>query len=62
MKLGKNTIKFKNPVYIRETYSLVGPNEGMTRFGSYFDEIIDNKCNTHNEANQTYERGNSDRT
>lgn len=40
MRIGKNTIRFEKPVYIRETYSIVGPKEGEARFGSYFDQVM----------------------
>jgi stage V sporulation protein AD len=38
MKIG-NSIRFKNPVCVKETYSLTGPKEGEGPLKEFFDEI-----------------------
>jgi stage V sporulation protein AD len=40
MKIG-NSIRFKTPVCIKETYSLAGPKEGEGALKDFFDEIAD---------------------
>ena len=39
-KIGKQTVKLKNPPKIIAAYSIVGPKEGEGPLGSYFDEIL----------------------
>ncbi len=39
-KIGKQTIKLKNPPKIISTYSIVGPKEGQGPLAEYFHEVI----------------------
>ena len=39
-KLGKQTIKFSNPVTILETASIVGPKESEGPMAKYFDTCL----------------------
>ena len=39
-KLGKQTIKFSNPVTILETASIVGPKESEGPMAKYFDNCL----------------------
>ena len=39
-KIGKQTVKLKDPPKIIAAYSIVGPKEGEGPLGSYFDEIL----------------------
>ena len=39
-KIGKQTIKLKNPPKIISTYSIVGPKEGQGPLAEYFQEVI----------------------
>ena len=44
-RVGKQTIKLKNPPSIIATYSIVGPKEGEGPLKSYFDEVLsDDTC------------------
>ena len=45
MKLGKQTVKFENPITIECAYSCVGKKEADGPFGSYFDKIYQDKLN-----------------
>ena len=42
MRIGKQTIKFKNNVYIKNTGTVVGVKEGKSPLKDDFDIIIDN--------------------
>ena len=39
-KIGKQTIKLKNPPRIISTYSIVGPKEGDGPLKDYFHEVL----------------------
>ena len=42
-KLGKQTIKFKNPPIILETASIVGPKESGGPMAKYFDKCLEDE-------------------
>ncbi len=42
-KLGKQTIKFDNPITITETCSIVGPKEGEGPLSKYFDKYVEDE-------------------
>ena len=42
-KLGKQTIKFDNPITILETCSIVGPKEGEGPLSKYFDKYVEDE-------------------
>ena len=42
-KLGKQTIKFDNPITILETCSIVGPKEGDGPLSKYFDKYVEDE-------------------
>ena len=43
IKLGKQTIKFDNPITITEAASIVGPKEADGPLAKYFDKCLDNE-------------------
>ena len=40
MQKGRQSFFLKNPVYIRSSYTIVGPKEGKSNFAEYFDTIL----------------------
>lgn len=42
MKKGKHSFFTENPVYIRSSYTIVGPKEGESNFAEYFDTVLKN--------------------
>ena len=42
-KIGKQTIKFQNPITILETASIVGPKESQGPMAKYFDHCLDDE-------------------
>ena len=42
MKKGKQSFFTENPVYIRSSYTIVGPKEGESNFAEYFDTVLKN--------------------
>lgn len=56
---GKQSLLFKNPVYIKESASIVGTKEGEGPLGSLFDVVLQddmNSCETWEEAESTLQR------
>lgn len=40
MRAGRQSFKAEKPVYVRSSYSIVGPKEGDGRFGALFDTVL----------------------
>ena len=57
--IGKQSIQYKQPVYIKESASVVGKKEGEGPLGSLFDVVLTddmNGCSTWEEAESTLQR------
>ena len=53
MRIGKHTFAPNGGVYIVNTASIAGPNEGRGRYGSYYDAVLadhDWDCKTHEKT------------
>ena len=42
-KIGKQTIKFDNPITVLETASIVGPKEANGPMAKYFDKCLEDE-------------------
>ncbi len=53
MRKGKHTYLPEEGIYILNTCSIVGPNEGRGRFSSYYDQVLEDydwDCKTHEKT------------
>lgn len=53
MKCGKQTYKIDKPVFLSETYTVGGPYEAKSNFGTFFDCVMDDDlwgCNSHEKT------------
>ena len=59
LQQGKQSLSFHNPIYIKESASIVGKKEGEGPLGSLFDVVLQddmNGCSTWEEAESTLQR------
>lgn len=53
LKLGKQTYKMDNNVYLNSTFTIVGPNEGNGSFKDYYDFVLEDDewgCKSHEKT------------
>ncbi len=58
-QVGKQSVSFRSPVYIKESASVVGKKEGEGSLGSLFDVVLHddmNGCDTWEDAESTLQR------